>query len=197
MIHPKIMFEMTDYLKRRDELRYEEWKIANHEDQWKHKTFILDEIFKIQDSFECVWIFAPWFGHITIPRLIDKAEKIVVFDYDVFPVRFMLNKFGKEGVYICDTDVNFDLMLGKCNSFVVDHPPDLILNTACEHMYYMKELRIEAFPMFALQGNSKSTPSQKEINQIHSVELLLEQSGITEVLHSSSDDLYHTVIGYA
>jgi len=197
MIHPKVMFEITDYLKREDPFRYEEWIVANSDSQWKHKTFIVDKIFEIQDSFDCVWIFAPWFGHITIPRLLEKAEKIVVFDYDIFPVSSMLKKYGKENVFVCERDVNFDLMLGKCNIFCFDHPPDLILNTACEHMYYMKALGIEAFPLYALQGNNKIKSIGSEINRIDSTETLIEQAGITEVLHASSDEDHHTVIGYA
>lgn len=198
MIHPRDMFVITDYIRRKYPLRYEEWEVANNESQWKHKSFIVDKILEIQDYFECVWIFAPWFGQITIPRLKERADKILVFDYDTFPVSTMLSKTGqKEGVFVCNRDVNFDLMLGRCNNFAVEYPPDLILNTACEHMYYMKALGIEAFPLYALQGNNKIKSIGSEINRIDSTETLIEQAGITEVLHASSDEDHHTVIGYA
>ena len=146
-------------------------------------------------SYDCVWILGVWFGHIIIPRIINQVGKIWVFDYDLKPISLAMSKFPKtDKIIYSESDVNFELMNGKANRFL-EHAPDLVINTACEHMYFMHAFKIDCMPLLALQGNARNKLSV--INPIESCRHLTDQAGLTDIVDYHSDGECHSVLGYA
>ena len=189
------VWKISDYIRRRHDDKWDEWKVANSDEQWRDKNLLVDMILENDPTYDCVWILGVWFGHIIIPRIINQVNKILVFDYDTIPVRIAMSKFpGKDKIIFREEDVNFELMNGKANRYL-EHAPDLVINTACEHMYFMHAFKIDCMPLLALQGNAKEKLSV--INPIENVEHLTDQAGLSEVVDCHSDGICHSVLGYA
>jgi LmbE family N-acetylglucosaminyl deacetylase len=74
-----------------------------------------------------------------------------------------------------------------------EHDFDLVINCACEHMFPLRkfrEINEEQDPMYVLQSSDDDT-HEDHINCVQSVDELIEQARIVDVIYSGSIKLHN------
>ena len=153
--------------------------------QLQSKLWLADELEKLNLHFKKVAIIGGWFAQYITPLLIDNFNVDSVHNYDIDKdaqiISYKFNRRYKEqGKYLADTKNVFIKPL-------IEHY-DMIINTSCEHMYYMKkfkDLNPALNPIYILQSTN-DTKYDDHINCVNSAEELAEQANINEIYFSGS-----------
>lgn len=170
--------------------RYRDFALANTERQYRHKCNLIENLSLCADPDKGMtfWILGSWYGHIIIPLIahyFPKIKNIIAFDFDdeVHELCWLFNKRLNDKIIREKCDVNFDLLFGKSGWFEDEYPPDIIINTACEHMYYMKHLELKhTNPILGFQTNNYDL-EDAHVNCCNTLEEFKTQSGINKVFY--------------
>ena len=118
--------------------------------QFKSKERLIDLIKNLNMEFQDVVILGCWYGSILIPSL-KQSKRITAIDIDPTTISIAKNRlFGHyNNVDFITSDVFDNNRYGRIKN------TNLIINTACEHMKPMKELKPlrESKAIFAFQSN--------------------------------------------
>ena len=128
---------------------------------------IRDQLMVSTDS-EIV-IFGGWYGSILIPAL-KEVKRITLIDKDKKVVSIAKNRlFGHyKNVDFITSDVFHSDRKGRIQN------ADLIINTSCEHMRSMKELKLDTRAYFAYTSNNMYD-IEGHINCVNSIDEFKEQ----------------------
>ena len=120
--------------------------------QFKSKEVLINHIrdLNILNSNSEIAILGGWYGSILIPAF-KEVKKITLIDLDDNVIRIAKNRLFNhyKNVDFITADV---FNLGK--HFQRVEKSDLIINTSCEHMRPMKELKLDTKSYFAYQSNN-------------------------------------------
>jgi hypothetical protein len=174
--------------------RYRDFALASTERQYRHKCNLIENLSLCADPDKGMtfWILGSWYGHIIIPLIthyFPNIIHIVAFDFDpeVHKLCWSFNKRHNDIILREKCDVNFDLLFGRAGWFEDKYPPDIIINTACEHMYYMKHLELKhTNPVLGFQTNNYDL-EDAHVNCCNTLEEFQIQSGMNRVLYKSID----------
>lgn len=118
--------------------------------QFKSKERLIDLIKNLNMEFQDVVILGCWYGSILIPSL-KQSKRITAIDIDPTTISIAKNRlFGHyNNIDFITSDVFDNNRYGRIKN------TNLIINTACEHMKPMKELKPlrESKSYFAFQSN--------------------------------------------
>ena len=118
--------------------------------QFKSKERLIDLIENLNTEFQEVVILGSWYGSILIPAF-KKAKRITAIDKDKKVISIAKNRLFThyDNVDFITSDVFSKDRFGRIKN------ADLIINTSCEHMVPMKELKAlsESKSYFAFQSN--------------------------------------------
>jgi SAM-dependent methyltransferase len=120
--------------------------------QFKSKENLLHHISKLELINPNITIFGSWYGSILIPALVDQAEHMTCIDIDERVIAIAKNRLFKKYKnidFICS-----DVFNPLRDKRIIN--ADLIINTSCEHMTSMKELKYlyKSNAYFAFQSNN-------------------------------------------
>lgn len=120
--------------------------------QFKSKENLLHHISKLELINPYITIFGSWYGSILIPALVDQAEHMTCIDIDERVIAIAKNRLFKKYKnidFICS-----DVFNPLRDKRIIN--ADLIINTSCEHMTSMKELKYlyKSNAYFAFQSNN-------------------------------------------
>ena len=147
-----------------------------------------------------VALLAGWFGQYIVPLMFDTfddCEWIENFeiDNDVSPISYKFNKrYKDENKYKMNIrNIMTKPMRMKSNPNIAVPPEDIfdiVINCSCEHMFPMWKFRemnerFHGRPLYVLQS-SNATQHEDHINCVESVDELIEQAQIKDVLFSGS-----------
>ena len=174
--------------------RWRDFALANTERQYRHKCSLIENLSLCADSDKemTFWILGSWYGHIMIPLIMHyfpKVKHIIAFDFDneVHEICWTFNEKHNRLLVRELCDVNFDLLFGKSEYWEEKYPPDVKINTACEHMYYMKHLELKTTnPVLGYQINNYDL-EDSHVNCCETLEKFQEQSGMNNVFYKSTD----------
>jgi len=174
--------------------RYRDFALANTERQYRHKCNLIENLSLCADPDKemTFWILGSWYGHIMIPLIMHyfpKVKHIVAFDFDneVHEICWAFNQRHNHLLVRELCDVNFNLLFGGSEYWEKEYPADVIINTACEHMYYMKHLKLKITnPVLGYQINNYDL-EDSHVNCCDNIEEFKEQSGMNRVLYKSID----------
>jgi hypothetical protein len=153
--------------------------------QLQSKMWLIEELEKLNLYYKKVALIGGWFAQYITPLLIDNLNVDIVHNYDIDKdaqiISYKFNRRYKEqGKYFATTKNVFIKPL-------TEHY-DMIINTSCEHMYYMKkfkELNIALNPIYVLQSTN-DTKYDDHINCVNSAEELSNQADLKEIYFSGS-----------
>lgn len=118
--------------------------------QFKSKERLLDLIKNLNMEFQDVVILGCWYGSILIPAL-KESKRITAIDIDPKTISIAKNRLFKDwkNVDFITSDVFSKDRFGRIKN------ANLIINTSCENMKSMKELKAlsESKSYFAFQSN--------------------------------------------
>ena len=193
--------------------RIRDFAEANTERQWRHKFHLLNNLMPHLDEGMTIWLLGSWYGHIIPPYLYKRFKDINViyidFDHEAMQLSWTFDNHAKKRY---ELDINFELLNGKSKWLEEQDPPDVVINTACEHMWHMRELIFRvSMPLLAFQTNN-FRKEEAHVNCCDTMDEFKEQTGITDVVFESTekyameqfdwakrnDEKYvtHTLIGY-
>jgi len=163
--------------------RYKDFAYSIRKNQWLAKSWLMEHLSMINEKENpVVWVLGSWYGTVIVPLInhyIPDAEEIHLFDYDeeVFEICHSLHaKWNKRIVRHCQ-DINFEIDVLKS----YDVQPDIVINTSCEHMWYMKDLLLPNKDiLYALQSNNFDLEAA-HINIARSLEEFKYQCGLTNI----------------
>jgi len=153
--------------------------------QMQSKLWLIVELKKLNLYFKKVALIGGWYAQYITPLLIDNLNVDIIHNYDIDTdaqlISYKFNRRYKEqGKYQAFTR----------NVFVkpfAEHY-DMIINSSCEHMYYMKkikELNPALNPIYVLQSTNE-TKYDDHINCVKNEKELAEQGDLTEIYFSGS-----------
>jgi hypothetical protein len=153
--------------------------------QLQSKLWIASELEKLNLHFKKVAIIGGWFAQYITPLLIDNLNVDIVHNYDIDKdaqiISYKFNRRYKEqGKYQAFTR----------NVFIkpFNESYDMIINTSCEHMYYMKKIK-QLNPtlnsIYVLQSTNDNS-YEDHINCVTNVNELAEQGNIKEIYFTGS-----------
>ena len=187
--------------------RYKDFAYSIRKNQWQSKSWLMEMLSVINDKESpVIWVLGSWYGTVIVPLIfeyIKDAKEIHLFDYDeeVFEICHSLHKkWNKKIVRHCK-DINFEI--DQLKSY--DVQPDIVINTSCEHMWFMQDLLLkDKSILYAFQSNNFKLESA-HINCTDSLEEFKNQTGLKTIEYEGSmpfhdiDDEYKRwmVIGYA
>ena len=135
--------------------------------QFKSKEKLINHVkdMKILKSTSEIVIFGGWYGSILIPAfkevkqitLIDKDKDVISIAKNRLFTHYTNVDFISKDVFEWAPDSS---RIKKCN---------LIINTSCEHMRSMKELKLDTKSYFAYQSNNM-TNIEGHINCVNNIE---------------------------
>lgn len=120
--------------------------------QFKSKENLLQHINKLELINPHITIFGSWYGSILIPALADSAEFITCIDIDERVISVAKNRlFAK---YKNIDFIVSDVFNPSRDKRIIN--ANLIINTSCEHMTSMRELKYlyQSNAYFAFQSNN-------------------------------------------
>jgi len=153
--------------------------------QLQSKLWLANELEKLNLHFKKVALIGGWFAQYITPLLIDNFNVNSVHNYDIDKdaqiISYKFNRRYKEqGKYLADTKNVF------IKSFKENY--DIIINTSCEHMYYMKKIK-QLNPtlnsIYVLQSTDDDSYDD-HINCVCNANELSEQADIKEIYYSGS-----------
>ena len=158
--------------------------------QLESKLWLCDELKNLKaPSFNNVAIIGGWYCHILAQTLIDDLNCKFLCNYDIDEdCKYVSYKFNKKYK-------NLDQYVFSCkNLFMEKHlhttqiekgPIDLVINTSCEHMFYMRNLREMHFSdesLLVLQSTD-CNDYPDHINTVEDPDELAFQAGINDVYY--------------
>ena len=120
--------------------------------QFKSKLKLINHIknLNILNKDSEIVIFGSWYGSILIPAFYNDVKQITAIDIDP--------KVISKAKYKIFKDYNVDFISKDVFDWAPDSSrikkTDLIINTSCEHMRPMKELKLDTKAYFAYQSNN-------------------------------------------
>ena len=120
--------------------------------QFKSKLKLINHIkdLNILNKNSEIVIFGSWYGSILIPAFYNDVKQITAIDIDP--------KVISKAKYKIFKDYNVDFISKDVFDWAPDSSrikkTDLIINTSCEHMRPMKELKLDTKAYFAYQSNN-------------------------------------------
>ena len=120
--------------------------------QFKSKLNLINHIesLDILNKDSEIVIFGCWYGSILIPAFYNDVKQITAIDIDP--------KVISKAKYKIFKDYNVDFISKDVFDWAPDSSrikkTDLIINTSCEHMRPMKELKLDTKSYFAFQSNN-------------------------------------------
>ena len=147
-----------------------------------------------------VALLAGWFGQYIVPLMFDTFDNCkwienFEIDNDVSPISYKFNKrYKDENKYKMNIrNIMTKPMRIKSNPNIAVPPEDIfdiVINCSCEHMFPMWKFRemnerFHGRPLYVLQS-SNATQHEDHINCVESVDELIEQAKIKDVLFSGS-----------
>ena len=161
--------------------------------QLQSKLWLIEELNRIEIKATNVCLIAGWYAQYVVPLLLDTFPSIQLIenfeiDKDIREMTYRFNKrFKDEDKYrVVIKNIMFK-ELGR------EHDFDLVINCACEHMFPMwkfREINEEQDPMYVLQSSDDDT-HEDHINCVQSVDELIEQARIVDVIYSGSIKLHN------
>jgi len=161
--------------------------------QLQSKLWLIKELNRIEIKATNVCLIAGWYAQYVVPLLLDTFPSIQLIenfeiDKDIREMTYRFNKrFKDEDKYrVVIKNIMFK-ELGR------EHDFDLVINCACEHMFPMwkfREINEEQDPMYVLQSSDDDT-HEDHINCVQSVDELIEQARIVDVIYSGSIKLHN------
>lgn len=158
--------------------------------QLESKLWLCEELKNLSlPSFNNVAIIGGWYCHILAKTLIDDLNCKFICNYDIDEdCKYVSYKFNKKFK-------NLDQYIFSCkNLFMEKHlhtvqiekgPVDLVINTSCEHMFYMRNLRKMHFSdesLLVLQSTD-CDDYPDHINTVEDPDELAFQAGINDVYY--------------
>ena len=140
--------------------------------QFKSKENLLQHIKNLEIINPHTVILGCWYGSILIPALIDQTEHMTCIDINEICIKVAKNRLFKKykNIHYMHRDV-FDK---SCTDRIKN--ANLIINTSCEHMPNMSELKVlyKSNAYFAFQSNNMyNIPTH--INCVSSIEEFYSQ----------------------
>ena len=203
---------MTNYIKYTPEVA-RDWKSVNSAvrgDDYKHcarriedastssqlisKLWIVEEVSKLKLDATRVALLAGWYANFIVPLLIDELQTKMIYNFeideDVKQLSYKFNKRYKDDkTYKCEI---VDVMTAPVWKKMKKHETgfDLVINTACEHMFPMYKFRelnrgFLDSPLYVLQSTDDSS-FDDHINCVSSPDELAEQANLVDVLYSGT-----------
>lgn len=161
--------------------------------QLQSKLWLIEELNCLEIKPTNVCLIAGWYAQYVVPLLLDTFSSIQLIenfeiDKDIREMTYRFNKrFKDEDKYrVVIKNIMFK-ELSKEQDF------DLVINCACEHMFPMwkfREINEEQDPVYVLQSSDDDTHDD-HINCVQSVDELIEQARIVDVLYSGSIKLHN------
>ena len=161
--------------------------------QLQSKLWLIEELNCLEIKPTNVCLIAGWYAQYVVPLLLDTFPSIQLIenfeiDKDIREMTYRFNKrFKDEDKYrVVIKNIMFK-ELGR------EHDFDLVINCACEHMFPMwkfREINEEQDPMYVLQSSDDDT-HEDHINCVQSVDELIEQARIVDVIYSGSIKLHN------
>lgn len=171
-------------------IRERPWTIKRLEDsstisQLQSKLWIATELEKLNLYYKKVALIGGWFAQYITPILIDNLNVDIVHNYDIDKdaqlISYKFNRRYKEQNKYRSISTNV------FTNPLVEHY-DMIINTSCEHMYYMKKIK-ELNPglnaIYILQSTNE-TKYDDHINCVKDEKELAEQGDIKEIYFSGT-----------
>lgn len=187
--------------------RYKDFAYSIRKNQWQSKSWLMEILSVINEKENpVIWVLGSWYGTVIVPLIfeyIKDVKQIHLFDYDkeVFEICHSLHKKWNNKIVRHCKDINFEI--DKLKSY--DIQPDIVINTSCEHMWFMQDLLLkDKSILYAFQSNNFKLESA-HINCTDSLEEFKNQTGLKTIEYEGSmpfhdiDDEYKRwmVIGYA
>lgn len=187
--------------------RYKDFAYSIRKNQWQSKSWLMEILSVINEKENpVIWVLGSWYGTVIVPLIfeyIKDVKQIHLFDYDkeVFEICHSLHKKWNDKIVRHCKDINFEI--DKLKSY--DTQPDIVINTSCEHMWFMQDLLLkDKSILYAFQSNNFKLESA-HINCTDSLEEFKNQTGLKTIEYEGSmpfhdiDDEYKRwmVIGYA
>ena len=168
-----------EWLSHEEPARVGDFAKSFSENQVCAKTWLIEHLFMTgnhEDKNVC--ILGGWYGTVLVPLLENKIKtrNIRLIDFDQKTCDIAQGIFPH--IQVECLDINFDLE--KLSS-------DIIINTSCEHMLPMNEFDLNGLCVF--QSNN-FTQETSHINCVESVDELVEQSGITNVIYKGETQFH-------
>tara|TARA_B100000085_G_C18393801_1_gene451563 strand:- start:93 stop:740 length:648 start_codon:yes stop_codon:yes gene_type:complete len=164
--------------------------------QLESKLYLGTELEKIGKGWNNVAVIGGWYCHFLSAVLIDHLNCKFVCNYEIDKDAQLIsfkfnNRYKQEGKYHSHKR---NLFLKNLRADVED-PVDLVVNTSCEHMYYMSALRekhfenlLAPFPLFVLQSTDDNQYDD-HINCVSGPEELAEQAGLVHIEYMGTKKL--------
>lgn len=139
--------------------------------QFKSKERLIDLIENLNTEFQEVVILGSWYGSILIPAF-KKAKRITAIDKDEKVISIAKNRLFThyDNIDFITSDVFSKDRFGRIKN------ADLIINTSCENMVPMKDLKAlsESKSYFAFQSNDM-TEIWDSVNCVKSIDEFKKQ----------------------
>lgn len=167
------------------------------ESQLESKLWLNNELNKIQNEFNNVAVIGGWYCHVLTNILIENFNAQFVCNYDIDKDSKTLSyKFNKkykdEGKFKCSNRNLFSVYKPMEAGQRYQGEIDLLINTSCEHMYYMKDLLKRHFttsrPLCVLQSTDNDEYDD-HINCVKDPEELAEQADLVDVKYMGTKKL--------
>lgn len=155
--------------------------------QCESKMWLYKEMSKLNLNNDSVAILGGWFAHIIVPFLLDdlKCGNVVNFeiDRDSKDISYRFNNRYKQSkkYFAAEKNVMLDKIPSKYNF-------DIVINTSCEHMFYMKkfrELNYDIDPVYVLQSTDNDEYDD-HINCVENENELAEQANMSQIFFKGS-----------
>ena len=111
-------------------------------------------------------------------------------DKEAIEICYKLHSKWNKKIKRYHADINFEIDLLKS----YENQPDIVINTSCEHMWNMKDLKLEGNILYAFQSNN-FTPETAHINCPKNLEDFKNQVELKEIefegeipFHDHKDD---------
>jgi hypothetical protein len=172
--------------------------------QVKSKTWLIDELAKIDTNYDNVLIMAGWFGQLKTvyeKRLTYAKMRIAELDRNACETSdYIFNLSNLENYKVKSVNVNINELTLHKNGYewtvenLKDNTgysekflPDLIINTSAEHMnedwfHQIRFKQMESDPIVAVQSNNLFDIPE-HINCVHSVDHMKKKFPMREILY--------------
>jgi len=167
------------------------------ESQLESKLWLNNELNKIQNEFNNVAVIGGWYCHVLTNILIENFNAQFVCNYDIDKdsktLSYKFNKKYKDDEkYYCSNRNLFSVYQPIEGRQRYQGEVDLLINTSCEHMYYMKDLLKRNFttsrPLCVLQSTDNDEYDD-HINCVKDPEELADQANLIDIKYMGTKKL--------
>lgn len=159
--------------------------------QIESKLWLYEELSKIQTEFNNVVIVGGWFCQLLPIILFEQLNCKYICNYDTDRdaqlISYQFNRRYKDkGLY---NSSRRNLFLKNLEDTQLSKGPiDLVINTSCEHMFYMSKIKHKHFndgQLFVLQSTD-CEDYDDHINTVSDPNELSDQAGLVDILYSGT-----------